>query len=144
MSTTAKVVLIIVSALGLLLVLVIGTGVYWWTQHGEEFVERSERAQAEGRAFGPTTDATGCLEEALARDARCDGLSCQVAANLFLESCLAASTASSGFCDGVPPESEMMKSVEWRASQCAERGRTGSGCSELFARVQEYCSSPQN
>ncbi|HEY8461771.1 MAG TPA: hypothetical protein VIM99_15380, partial [Blastocatellia bacterium] len=58
----------------------------------------------------------------------------------FLGVCLQASEPSPGFCDGVPPENEALKSINWRLRKCADAGLQGDqGCQQLFSVVQKYC-----
>jgi len=64
-----------------------------------------------------------------------------VRVRMWLSGCLEASQPSEGFCNGVPPEREFMRTVTWRVEQCRARGLTGdSTCPNILAEVQQYCA----
>ena len=59
---------------------------------------------------------------------------------LFLRSCLDVTAEPANFCDGVPPTSEIMKTVRWRLAQCEAAGNAGDQtCNRLLQAIQDRC-----
>jgi hypothetical protein len=139
MSSFVKAVIVVVVSVVLLVSLVIGIGYFWWSRHGEEYVEEGKQVFAEGRKFGVNTDKSGCVSESLSRLKQDEGITGSLKSGLFLRGCLDSSRETPGFCDGVPQESGIMKSAEWRTEQCTKAGLNGSYCPQLFGQVQKYC-----
>ncbi len=140
MPTWAKVLLIIGALMLLLIVGVVGTGVYLWREHGPQFIAGTEKVMKEGNEYGAHTDNQGCLTEGVARHQKADGFSDLIQTNLFLRTCLEASRPTSGFCDDVPKQMEIMKAVGWQALQCKRYGMTQQKqCGQFFQQVQQFC-----
>lgn len=140
MPTWLKVVLV-VGALGVLVVvLLVGAGVYLVQKHGPAMVESGKQSYGEGQEFGRGTDQQGCFDEGLARHRRAAGFGELLKTNLFLRSCLDASRETPGFCDAVPPQSEFVKSVRWQMAECERHGLSADKqCGQLFQQVQQSC-----
>ena len=142
MPTWVKALLIACVLLTLLTLAAAGAGVYLWRQHGRGFVESTQKTGAEGQEYGRHTDAKGCLDEGLARHTHAVGLGEIVRTNIFLRTCLDASTPSPGFCDGVPRQIEFIRSGQWQQQQCQQHGLSPEKqCGQLFAQVQQYCEA---
>src|SRR4051812_43024393 len=102
----------------LLVVLVVGAAVtiYFLARtYGPGLVEAGKQTYSEGVEYGRRTDNEGCLNEAVARQARADGFTDMVKNNVFMRACLEASRPTPGFCNDVPRRTEFMKSVGWQA-----------------------------
>src|SRR6266566_3905558 len=139
MPTWAKVLLIVtVSVIGLVGVL-IGVGAYVAYKYGPALQETGKKAMVEGYQFARGVDNQACLDEGVARHQRADGLGALIKNGLFLHACLEKSRETPGFCDAVPGQGEVMKSIEWRMQQCQAHALTDSQCGQLFTQVQEYC-----
>ena len=119
--------------------LVIGRGVYWWSENKDQVLGHFMEAKREGITFGRSTDNEGCLAESLQRHDTCGIFPCHFRNNLFLLGCLTESIATRRFCDDVPAKTEFAKTVTWRVSKCSETGREGSYCHELFGTLQRFC-----
>ena len=140
MPSWLKVVLIVGGLLLLLLAASVGVLVYVAMKHGPGMVEAGKHSLEEGAAYGRGTDEEGCVDEAVARHGRADGLTDLINTNLFLRSCLEASRPTPRFCDSVPQRIEFMKSARWRLDECKRRGLSPEEqCGQLFQQVQQYC-----
>ncbi len=135
-----RILLITGLVLSLSMALVIGGGVYWWSENKDRVLGQFVEERDEGVAFGKSTDNEGCFAESLHRHDTCGTFPCHLKNNLFLFGCLKESNPTPGFCDDVPAKKEFMKTVTWRVSQCSETDREGSYCHELFGTVQKFCS----
>ena len=55
---------------------------------------------------------------------------------IWTQSCLDAARPI----EGVPPQEEIMDTVQWRLSRCAAEGHADDeGCSNLLGAVQSHC-----
>ena len=140
MPTWMKVLLI----LGVLLVLLVVGGavaVYFLARtYGPGLVEAGKQTYGEGVEYGRRTDNEGCLNEAVARQARAEGFTDLIKNNVFMRACLEASRPTPGFCDTVPRRTEFMKSIGWQQQQCQRYGLSPEKqCSQLFGQVQQFC-----
>ena len=125
----------------LLMALVVGGGVYWWSEHKDQVLGQLMEGKREWVAFGKSTDNEGCFAESLQRHDTCGTFPCHLKNDLFLFGCLRESVPTAGFCDDVPATREFMKTVAWRVSKCSETGREGSYCHELFGTLQKFCTA---
>lgn len=127
----------------LLVVLVVGGAVavfFLARTYGPGLVEAGKQTYNEGVEYGRRTDNEGCLNEAVARQARTDGFADMIKNNVFVRACLEASRPTPGFCDDVPHQTEFMKSVGWQTRQCQRYGLSPEKqCSQLFSQVQQFC-----
>src|SRR5829696_1264322 len=140
MPTWMKVLLVV----GVLLVLLLVGGavaVYFLARtYGPGLVEAGKQTYGEGVEYGRRTDNEGCLNEAVARQARAEGFTDMIKNNVFMRACLEASRPTPGFCDGVPRQTEFMKAVGWQAQQCKRYGLPPEKqCGQLFQQVQQFC-----
>jgi len=140
MPTWAKVLFGIGCALVLLLIAV-GAGVYFFVnRHKDEWLAEGRKAREEARTFAAGRTGADCVEESIRRLRECSGLMCEVRARVFLDGCLDAAADSPRLCEGVPPRSEIMKTVRWSLDECSRRGMPGSQpCSRLVQEIQKYC-----
>lgn len=124
----------------LLIVVVIGAGVYWVSLQTGPLFAKSTEAMEEGRRFGASTDNAGCVSETLARYQKEPGFTGAVTGQVFMGGCLRVSLPTEGFCDGVPGPTEFMRVAEWRREQCAQAGLGKDAyCQQIFTPVQSYC-----
>lgn len=140
MPTWMKVLLV----LGVLLILlIVGSvvAVYFLARtYGPGLVETTKQSVAEGREYGRLTDNEGCVNEAVARQSRSEGIADLFKNTLFLRPCLEASRPTPGFCDTVPRQTEFMKSIGWQQRQCQRYGLPPEKqCGQLFGQVQQFC-----
>ncbi len=133
--------LLIVLVIGILLVIgVVGAGVFWWMRNKDALVGRAKEVVAEGRDFGKTADNQGCVDESISRYKKEPGFGNAISTSIFMRTCLDASRPTTGFCDNVPKATEFMKSAEWRRDQCKRINLAGDNyCQQLFQPMQEFC-----
>ena len=140
MPTWMKVLLI----LGVLLVfLIIGSVVAFFflaRTYGPGLVQAGKQTFEEGAAYGKSTDEQGCLDEAVARHQRAEGLADAIKLSVFMRACLESSKTTPGFCESVPGRMEFMKSIAWQQQQCRHYGLSPERqCGQLFQQVQQFC-----
>ncbi|MFL6332115.1 MAG: hypothetical protein ACJ754_02120 [Pyrinomonadaceae bacterium] len=127
----------------LLVVLLVGAGVaaYFLARtYGPGLVEAGKQTMNEGVEYGRRTDNEGCLNEAVARQARTEGFTDMIKNNVFMRACLEASRPTPGFCDTVPRQTEFMKAIAWQQQECRRYGLPPEKqCSQLFQQVQQFC-----
>jgi hypothetical protein len=147
MSKTWAIVLSIIGGLLLLGIIAVAGVVYWvyhnkdrWIQSAQQLEKAAKQFEKEAREFGAKTNNEGCLEETLSRYKRDKSFTGRISTQAFLGFCLQASEPSPGFCDGVPPRNEKMKSTNWALKKCADAGlQNDQGCQQIFGSVQAYC-----
>jgi hypothetical protein len=140
MPTWLKVVLIVGGLLVVMVIALIVGGVYIARRYGPELVEATKQTVGEAQEYGRRTDNEGCLNEALARQARAEGFGDMIKNNMFLRACLESSRPTPGFCDDVPRPIEFMKSAQWQLDRCKQYGLPPEKqCGQLFQQVQQFC-----
>lgn len=140
MSKTVAIVLSIIGGLFLLGIIIVGGVVFWVYQNKDRLVHSAEQLVKEGKEFGEKTNNDGCLREALSRHRRDQSFTGKISTQGFLTVCLQVSQPSSGFCDGVPAQKEILKSANWMLKKCADSGlQSDQGCQQIFGVVQTYC-----
>src|SRR5215213_5027987 len=138
MPTWMKVLLIV----GLVLVVLLaGAGGYFVVRkYGPGLMEAGKQTYEEGVGYGRRTDNEGCLNEAVARQARAEGFTDMIKNNVFMRACFEASRPTPGFCDAVPRQTEFMKAIAWQQQQCQRYGLSADKqCGQLFGQVQQFC-----
>jgi hypothetical protein len=133
--------LIIAGVLIVLLVIgVIGAGLYWWSNNKDALMAKAKALVEEGQDSGRQTDNQGCVDQAVARYKRDPGFTNGISSGIFMESCLRVSRATPGFCDGVPRETEFIKSANWQQAECERVGLSSDQyCRQLFQGVERFC-----
>ena len=137
--------LIIVAIIVVLLVVgVIGAGVFWWMRNKDALIARAKEVTTEGKNFGRESDNQGCVDETISRYKKEPGFASAISASLFETACLDNSRRTPGFCDTVPKTTEFVKSGQWRADQCRRIDLSGDNyCQQLFQPVQKFCEEPR-
>jgi hypothetical protein len=144
MPTWMKVLLIVGVLLVMLIVGAVVVGYFVVRRYGPGLMEAGKQTYSEGVEYGRRTDNEGCLNEAVARQARAEGLADLIKNNVFMRACLEASRPTPGFCDAVPRRTEFMKSIGWQQQQCQRYGLSAEQqCSQLFGQMQQFCEERQ-
>src|SRR5258708_21853730 len=140
MKPIAKVLLAGCSVLVLLAVAGIA-GLAWYVRaHKDDLLAQARKVRSDGAQTGRNLTEARCVDDALSRYINDKGVIGGVRTQVWLGGCLEASQPTEGFCNGVPSESEFMRTVNWRVDQCRARGLTGdSTCPNILAEVQRYC-----
>jgi hypothetical protein len=135
-----KALLIVAIIVVLLIVGVVGAGVFWWMRNKDALMARAKEVVAEAKDFGGGTDNQGCVDEGVSRYKKEPGLGNAISTSIFMRSCLEASRPTPGFCDTVPKGTEFMKAAEWQVEQCRRVDLAkDSYCRQLFQPVQQFC-----
>src|SRR5580765_1146010 len=133
--------LLIVLIIGLLLIVgVVGAGVFWWMRNKDALMARAKEVVTEAKDFGRNTDNQGCVDESISRYKKEPGFASAISNSIFMSTCLDASKPTPGFCNDVPTKTECMRSAEWKREQCSRVDLSkDSYCQQLFKPVQDYC-----
>lgn len=133
--------LIIAGVLIILLVIgVIGAGVYWWSNNKDVLMAKAKALVEEGQEAGRQTDNQGCVDQAVARYKGGPGFTNGISSGIFMESCLRVSRPTPGFCNEVPRETELIKSAKWQQAECERVGLSSDQyCRQLFQGVERFC-----
>jgi hypothetical protein len=122
-----------------------GTVIGWrWLQRAATgMVQESRQEYDAGTTLGQSVTENMCVDTAFAQHARTTNRSMarQISENIFLESCLRASTPS-GMCDTIPTTDSfkaLMKFSMWSVEQCRLRGLSDRGCPRLLQVVSSEC-----
>lgn len=138
-----KVLLIIGGLLVVLIIMSVVAGVYFGKKYLPQLVETGKQTVAEGQEYGRRTDNEGCVNEAVARHSRNEGITDMIKNGIFLRVCLESSRPTPGFCNDVPRRFEFMKSAQWQLQQCKHYGLPPEKqCGQLFQQVQQFCEQP--
>ena len=136
----AKALIIVGVLLVLLVVGVIGAGLYWWSNNKNALMARGKALVDEGESAGRQTDNQGCVDKAVTRYKTEPGFTSGISTGIFMESCLRVSSPTPGFCDAVPAETEFLKAGQWQMAQCERVGLASDQyCRQLFQGVQRFC-----
>ena len=139
----AKALLITGMVIIVLVVAVIGVGVYWWSRNKDALISKGKEQIEQGQQFGRGTDNQGCVDQAIVRYKKQKDFANAVGSNLFLSACLRTSRPTPDFCVQVPKQTEFIKSAQWRREQCFVRElETDTYCQQLFSSVQQFCERP--
>ncbi|MDP1824312.1 MAG: hypothetical protein Q8L48_13745 [Archangium sp.] len=143
MPTWLKVVLALVGVMVLLCGLSSAGAYFWFNENKDKLKGVGERAKKEGSAFAYQHDSNECVDEALRRLGERNGIVDQAEHKLFLKACLGKAARPAGFCEGVPPRSEIMLSATWAVERCVAKGRAqDQDCARMMQAVQEACQTP--
>lgn len=115
-------------------------GVRWFQSNKDDLMAKAQAMRAEGQAFGRSATASACVAKAIENYRGDTSLMREVRTRVWLTGCLETATPESELCTGVPPTSEIMRTVRWRMSECSRLGLDGDrGCTRVLEEVQRYC-----
>ena len=135
-----KVLLIVAVVIVVLVLGVIGAGVYYVSRNKDAWIAKGKAVASEGRDFGRNSDNQGCVDESISRYKKEPGFGSALSNSIFMQSCLDSSRPTPNFCTDVPKATEFMKSAQWRVDQCRKIDLSSdSYCQQLFQPVQQFC-----
>ena len=135
-----KVLLIVAVVIVVLVLGVIGAGVYYVSRNKDAWIAKGKAVASEGRDFGRNSDNQGCVDESISRYKKEPGFGSALSNSIFMQSCLDSSRPTPNFCTDVPKATEFMKSAQWRVDQCRKIDLSSDGyCQQLFQPVQQFC-----
>ena len=125
-----------------LFIIVGGIALWWvfidWAKDASE--SGIEWAQS-GKNFGQSSNASGCVEQALALHEQCGGITCGIHNKVFLSACLKASQPEPEFCNDVPSSYSFLEAAAWEVSQCEAVNNQNEACHHLFRAVHTHCTN---
>lgn len=143
MKKSTKIVLGVLGGLATVFLIVVAIGVYWFMTSGKEYfkqvMDSAERHIEAGQEVGKQTDEAGCLKAGIERVKQANSISTTLATQFFLRGCLDSAKPTPGFCDDVPPESEMMKSIQWQIKKSGELGVDNDNGRQILKAIQSHC-----
>ena len=135
-----KVLLIVAVVIVVLVLGVIGAGIYYVSRNKDAWIAKGKAVASEGRDFGRNSDNQGCVDESISRYKKEPGFGSALSNSIFMQSCLDSSRPTPNFCTDVPKATEFMKSAQWRVDQCRKIDLSSDGyCQQLFQPVQQFC-----
>ena len=135
-----KVLLIVAVVIVVLVLGVIGAGVYYVSRNKDAWIATGKAVASEGWDFDCNSDNQGCVDESISRYKKEPGFGSALSNSIFMQSCLDASRPTPNFCTDVPKATEFMKSAQWRVDQCRKIDLSSdSYCQQLFQPVQQFC-----
>lgn len=145
MKKPVKVALFVALGSFALLVATCGGFAAWLYSSSDRLAAEGKAAMREGAHFGGGKGAEECVGEALRRLSTQDlGIVGEATNKVFLEACLDVAQAPPGFCHGVPPRDEILKTATWLLARCEGAGRPNDQpCTRLLGAIQEYCLEPR-
>ena len=131
---------ILLIVLGVIVVVIGGLslGIYvWWQNQGAALMS----SIGEGTTFGRNKDRTACVDEAVVRIKKEGGFTGAVKIQLFLGECLKAARPVPGFCDDVPAQGEILKTVTWIQELSRKYALSGTYETGLLSEIQKICDA---
>ena len=123
----------------LLIVGVVGAGLFWWMRNKDALKSRMKEVVAEGRDFGAHSDNRGCVDETMSRYKKEPGFISAFKYQGFIGGCLEKSSPTVGFCEDIPL-GDFMKMTAWREGECRHYGLANDrNCQQLFMPVMMFC-----
>jgi|SRR5882724_10885736 len=123
----------------LLIVGVVGAGLFWWMRNKDALKSRMKEVVAEGRDFGAHSDNRGCVDETMSRYKKEPGLISAFKYQGFIGGCLEKSSPTVGFCEDIPL-GDFMKMAAWREGECRRYGLANDrNCQQLLMPVMMSC-----
>ncbi|HEY1697091.1 MAG TPA: hypothetical protein VGG39_33255 [Polyangiaceae bacterium] len=134
---------LIVAAAGVLVVgLLVGGLVWWFSANGDRIAKDGREAETAGETFGATHAQSECVDDSLAQLGTCGSVDfmCEAMAKVRLQSCLSVAR-DDGTCKKAP--TEIMKAATWANAECARRGQSGSQrCGRFLGGLAQACFPP--
>lgn len=138
-----KVLLAIGCGFVLMLIIIGAAGIYFFRSHKDQWLAEAKKVDEEGRAYAAGRTANDCIDESLRRLRVHSGFMDEVRIRTFLNGCLDASAESPQLCEGVPPQSEILRTAQWSIGECARRGMPRNQPCTRVHEVQKYCERPR-
>lgn len=117
-------------------VAIVATGI-WWKRNSGDIQAEAVVAAREGARFGVSNDEAACFEQAKQRANGSMSVAGSFSVGAYMRSCLEFSRQSPAFCDDVPPQTALRRTVEWQAARCGD----DADCRNVSQVVQQYCTS---
>jgi hypothetical protein len=121
--------------------LLIGGAMWWFDANKGRLLEEGKQVMQEAEAYAASHDQNECVEEGLRRTDACVGFTCAVGVKIFTSTCIKKAQESAGFCENVPPKTEIIKTSLWVVEECQRRGRMADdqACHRIMQAIPEAC-----
>ncbi|HYR11629.1 MAG TPA: hypothetical protein VEQ60_27850 [Longimicrobium sp.] len=115
---------------------VVFTGIWWKRNRGDIEAEAIVAAR-EGARYGVSNDEAACFEQAKQRAGGSLTVAGSFSVGAYMRSCLEFSRQTPAFCDDVPPQAALRRTIEWQAARCGD----DTDCRNVAQVVQQYCTT---
>jgi hypothetical protein len=115
---------------------VVATGI-WWKRNEGDITAEALVAAREGARFGIGNDEAACFEQAKQRAGGAMSVAGSFSVGAYMRSCLEFSRQTPAFCDDVPPQGALRRTIEWQSARCGD----DADCRNVTQVVQQYCIS---
>jgi hypothetical protein len=112
-------------------------GGIWWKRNRGDIEAEAVVAAREGARYGVSHDEAACFEEAKQRASGSMSVAGSFSVGTYMRSCLEFSRQTPAFCDDVPPQTALRRSVEWQSARCGD----DTTCRSVSQVVQQYCTT---
>ncbi|HEX2209700.1 MAG TPA: hypothetical protein VHG93_18610 [Longimicrobium sp.] len=114
---------------------IVATGM-WWKRNRGDIEAQAIVAAREGARYGVSSDEAACFEEAKQRAGGAMTVVGSLSVGAYMRSCLEFSRQTPAFCDDVPPQSALRRTIEWQSARCGD----DADCRNVTQVVQQYCT----
>lgn len=121
----------------LLGILAVVAGGIWWKRNQGDITAEAVVAAREGARFGIANDEAACFEQAKQRAGGSTSVAGAFSVGAYMRSCLEFSRQTPAFCDDVPPQGALRRTIEWQSARCGDDAE----CRNVAQVVQQYCTS---
>lgn len=108
----------------------------WWKRNSGDIEAEAVVAAREGARYGVSNDEAACFEQAQQRASGSMSVAGGISVGAYMRSCLEFSRQTPAFCDDVPPQSALRRTIEWQAARCGD----DTECRNVSQVVQQYCA----
>jgi hypothetical protein len=109
----------------------------WWKRNSGTLQAEVAVGAREGARYGVSNDEAACFEQAKQRAAGSMSVAGSVSVGAYMRSCLEFARESPAFCDDVPPQTALRRTIEWQGARCGD----DAICRNVAQVVQQYCTS---
>lgn len=117
----------------------------WFESTRKELRAMGIKVEKEAKAFAKTHSESECVDHALAKVYKCDGITCRAGVAIFLEKCLPPSKPTAGICDGVPKHDDILAAATWAVGYCESKSSPQpKECANLMNKLAAHCETPRD
>jgi hypothetical protein len=124
---------------GVILLVIVGVVAmsFWWKRNRGGIEAEAVVAAREGARYGVSHDEAACFEQAKQRAGGSMSVAGSFSVGAYMRSCLEFSRQSPAFCDDVPPQTALRRTIEWQSARCGDDVE----CRNVAQVVQQYCTT---
>lgn len=116
-------------------------GYRWMRRNGGHLQAQMKELTSQGSDYGRGKDVVACMDESVRfYQAQNKSFKARLTTQIWMESCVRASTVTPEFCATTPRSSEIFKTAQWAVGECSKRGLVNDqGCSNFMAVAPRGC-----